>query len=154
MNTASQLNTASRLRNLNRIRRISRLMDTAFKVPGIGFKVGWDPIIGLIPGAGDLITTGISAYVIFLAARFHLPSGVLTRMIVNIAIEAVIGAVPLVGDIFDAFYKANVRNLALLENHLQVQTPELQEADRLNLNSARTGDIKPGPSPEVSFALE
>ena len=88
-------------------------MDTAFKVPGIGFKVGWDPIIGLIPGAGDLITTGISAYChLFWQLVFHLPSGVLTRMIVNIALEAVIGAVPLVGDIFDAFYKAKRAQLS------------------------------------------
>jgi hypothetical protein len=141
MNTASQLNTASRLRNLNRIRRVSHLMDTAFKIPGIGLKVGWDPIIGLIPGAGDLIATAISAYIVFLAARFRLPAGVLAKMVFNISLEAVIGAIPLLGDIFDAFYKSNARNLELLEHHLQNQTPELREADQFNLNTARAGDI-------------
>jgi hypothetical protein len=63
--------------------------------------VGWDPIIGLIPGAGDLIATAISAYIIFLAARFRLPGSVISRMIFNIALEAVVGAIPLLGDIFD-----------------------------------------------------
>lgn len=141
MNTASQLNRASRSRNLNRIRRISHLMDTAFKIPGIGLKVGWDPIIGLIPGAGDLIATAISAYIIFLAARFRLPAGLLAKMVFNIGLEAVIGAIPLLGDIFDAFYKSNARNLELLEHHLQNQTPELRAADQFNLNTARAGDI-------------
>jgi hypothetical protein len=141
MNTASQLNTASRLRNLNRIRQISRFMDTAFRIPGIGFKIGWDPIIGLVPGAGDLIATAISAYIIYLAARFKLPGSVLGRMVFNIALEAIVGTVPLLGDIFDAFYKSNVRNLELLETYLQHQTPELQEFDQLNLESARAGDI-------------
>ena len=141
MNTTSQLTIAARLRNLNRIRRISRLMDTAFKIPGIGLKVGWDPILGLIPGAGDLIATAISAYIVFLAARFRLPGSVLSRMIFNIGLEAIVGTVPLLGDIFDAFYKSNVRNLELLEKHLQQQTPDLQAADQLDLESARAGDI-------------
>jgi hypothetical protein len=142
MDTASQLNTAARLRNLNRIRRISRFMDTAFKIPVIGFKVGWDPIIGLIPGAGDLVATAISAYVIVLAARFHLPAGVLKKMVLNIGLEALVGTIPLVGDIFDAYYKANVRNLVLLETHLQQQSPGLKKADQLNLRSTQGGDIR------------
>lgn len=139
MNTAT---TASRLRNLNRIRRISRVMDTAFRIPGTGIKIGWDPIIGLVPGAGDLISTAISAYVIVLAARFQLPKGILAQMAFNVGLETVVGAVPFLGDVFDAFYKSNVRNLALLETHLQNQSPMLQEVDRLNLESAQAGDIK------------
>ncbi|MBE9099821.1 DUF4112 domain-containing protein [Vacuolonema iberomarrocanum] len=135
------MNTSSRLRNLNRIRRISRFMDTAFKLPLIGIRIGWDPILGLIPGAGDLIATAISAYVIFLAARFRLPNGVLGQMIFNVLLEMVIGAIPLLGDIFDAFYKSNVRNLALLETHLQNQLPDLQMQDRLHLDSVKSGNI-------------
>lgn len=134
MNTA---NTAAQLRNLNRIRHISRLMDTAFKIPVLGVKIGWDPLIGLIPGAGDLVATAISAYIIVLAARFRLPRGVLGRMIFNIGLEAVVGTVPLFGDIFDAFYKSNVRNLALLEAHLQSEAPVLESADSLHLHSVR-----------------
>jgi len=74
----------------------------------MGFRIGLDPIIGLVPG-GDLISTAFSAYIIFLAARFRLPREVLLRMIFNIGLEAVVGSVPLVGDLFDAYYKSNIR---------------------------------------------
>ncbi|MBW4575977.1 MAG: DUF4112 domain-containing protein [Aphanothece sp. CMT-3BRIN-NPC111] len=121
------MDTAERLATLNRIRKFSRLMDTAFRIPGTGFRFGLDPIVGLIPGAGDVVSTAFSAYIIFLAARFGLPREVLTRMIFNIGLEAVVGSVPLVGDLFDAYYKSNIRNLALLEQHLQVVEPELKE---------------------------
>ncbi|MBD1863623.1 MULTISPECIES: DUF4112 domain-containing protein [Trichocoleus] len=121
------MNNTERLLTLNRIRKLSRLMDTAIRIPGIGFRIGLDPIMGLIPGAGDLVSTAFSAYIIFLAARFSLPSPVLYRMVFNIGLEAVVGSIPLIGDLFDAFYKSNIRNLALLEQHLQVVDPELEE---------------------------
>jgi len=135
------VDTASQLRNLNRIRRISRLMDTAFRIPVLGIKVGWDPVLGLVPGLGDLIATAVSAYVIVLAARFRLPKSILAQMVLNIGLEAVVGTVPLVGDLFDAFYKSNVRNLKLLEAHLQGESTALEEADSLNLNSVQDGEI-------------
>jgi len=121
------MNTVERLATLNRIRRLSRLMDTAIGIPGTRFRIGLDPIIGLIPGAGDLISTSLSAYIIFLAARFGLPRQVLTQMIFNIALEAVVGSVPLIGDLFDAAYKSNIRNLDLLERQLRVAEPETAE---------------------------
>jgi len=121
------MNNTERLATLNRIRKLSRLMDTAIRIPGIGFRIGLDPIIGLIPGAGDLVSTACSAYIIFLAARFQLPTPILYRMVFNIGLEAVAGSVPLIGDLFDAFYKSNIRNLALLEQHLQLVEPELEE---------------------------
>ncbi len=120
------MNTAKRLATLNRIRKFSRLMDTAIRIPGTGFRFGLDPIIGLVPGAGDLISTGFSAYIIFLATRFGLPRQVVTKMLFNIALEAVVGTVPLVGDLFDAYYKSNIRNLELLEQHLMAVEPELE----------------------------
>lgn len=129
----SDMNTAERLANLNHIRRLSRLMDTAIRIPGIGFRIGLDPIIGLIPGAGDLIATAFSAYIIFLAARFGLPSQILAKMLFNIALEAAVGSVPLVGDLFDAYYKSNIRNLALLEEHLQAVEPEFSKVAQLTL---------------------
>lgn len=119
------MNTVERLATLNRIRRLSRLMDTAIGIPGTRFRIGLDPIMGLIPGAGDLVSTSFSAYIIFLAARFRLPRQVLTQMIFNIALEAVVGSVPLVGDLFDAAYKSNIRNLNLLERHLQLAESEI-----------------------------
>lgn len=125
------MTTRSRLATLNRIRKLSQLMDTAISIPGTGFRFGLDPIIGLIPGAGDLISTTFSAYIIFLATRFGLPRKVLAQMILNVALEAVVGSVPLVGDLFDAVYKSNIRNLALLEQQLQVIEPELSEVTTL-----------------------
>jgi hypothetical protein len=119
------MDTAERLATLNRIRKLSRLMDTSIRIPGIGFRFGLDPIIGLIPGAGDLISTGFSAYIIYLAARFNIPRQDLKQMIFNVALEAAVGTVPLVGDLFDAFYKSNIRNLAILEKHLVVVEPEI-----------------------------
>ena len=107
-----------RLKTLKRIRRLSRLMDTAIGIPGTKFRIGLDPIIGLVPGAGDLVSTAFSAYIILLAARFKLPRASLQKMVFNVALESVIGAVPLAGDIFDAYYKSNIRNLEILENHL------------------------------------
>lgn len=123
------MNTLERLTTLNRIRKLSRLMDTAIGIPGTKFRIGLDPIIGLIPGAGDLISTSFSAYIIYLATRFGLPSKDIQKMILNIGLEAVVGTVPLVGDLFDAYYKSNIRNLAILEQHLQATEPEIQELD-------------------------
>lgn len=132
------MNTAERLATLARIRNLSRLMDTAFRIPGTSFRIGWDPIIGLIPGLGDIIDTAFSAYILFLAARFRLPPSIWKWMLFNIGLEAVVGTVPLVGDLFDAYFKSNIRNLALLEQHLQSTEPELGEADPLNLSSTST----------------
>ena len=136
------MNTQERLATLGRIRKLSRLMDTAFRIPGTPFRIGWDPIIGLLPGLGDLIDTAFSAYLLFLASQFGLPKNVLGWMVFNIGLEAIVGSIPLIGDVFDAFYKSNIRNLALLEQHLQVAEPDLSEVDPLNLSSVST----PNPS--------
>lgn len=127
MNTTTVTATVERLATLRKIRRLSRLMDTAIGLPGTKFRIGLDPILGLIPGAGDLISTGFSAYIIYLATRFGLPRAALQQMIFNVALEAVVGTVPLVGDLFDAAFKSNIRNLDLLEKHLQVTDPELEQ---------------------------
>ena len=121
------MNKAQRLATLNRIRKLSRLMDTAIGIPGTKFRIGLDPIIGLVPGAGDVISTAFSAYIIYLATRFGISAKDLTKMIFNIALEAVAGTIPLVGDLFDAYFKSNIRNLAILEKHLEVVEPELEE---------------------------
>lgn len=121
------MDAAKRLATLNRIRKLSRLMDTSIRIPLTGFRIGIDPIIGLVPGAGDLISTAFSAYIIFLATRFGIPRQDLAKMIFNVGLETVVGTVPLVGDLFDAFYKSNIRNLAILEQHLTVVEPKLKE---------------------------
>ena len=121
------MDTIKRLATLNRIRKLSVLMDTSIGIPGTPFRFGLDPIIGLVPGGGDLISAAFSAYIIFLATRFGIPRQDLTKMIFNVALEAVVGTVPLVGDLFDAFYKSNIRNLAILEKHLMAVEPELEK---------------------------
>jgi hypothetical protein len=121
------MDAAKRLATLNRIRKLSRLMDTSIRIPLTGFRIGIDPIIGLVPGAGDLVSTAFSAYIIFLATRFGIPRQDLAKMVFNVGLEAVVGTVPLIGDLFDAFYKSNIRNLAILEQHLTVVEPELKE---------------------------
>ncbi|WP_341531007.1 DUF4112 domain-containing protein [Nostoc sp. UHCC 0302] len=121
------MDAAKRLATLNHIRKLSRLMDTSIRIPLIGFHIGLDPIIGLVPGAGDLISTGFSAYIIFLATRFGIPRQDLAKMIFNVGLEAIVGTVPLVGDLFDAVYKSNIRNLAILEQHLSVVEPKIEE---------------------------
>ncbi|NJL82937.1 MAG: DUF4112 domain-containing protein [Chloroflexaceae bacterium] len=117
---------SQRLKTLQRIRRLSRLLDTAIRIPGTGVRIGLDPIMGLVPGAGDAVTTAFSAYLIFLAAHFGLPRSLLFKMMGNVGLEFVVGAVPLFGDIFDAFFKSNIRNLAILETFLAVSDPDLE----------------------------
>ena len=111
-------NRIQQLKNLKRIRKIAKLLDTAIGIPGTKFRIGLDPILGLIPGGGDLITAGISAYMIFLATRFGLEKSDIFKMIQNIILETAVGTVPIAGDIFDAYFKANMRNLEILERHL------------------------------------
>lgn len=85
-------------------------LDESIRVPGIGIKVGWDTIIGLLPGVGDLLTTGMSASIINEARQLGVSRFMLARMIANTGADALIGAVPLVGDLLDAAFKANVKN--------------------------------------------
>ena len=97
---------------------ISKLLDNAIAVPGTSWKIGFDPIVGLIPGIGDLVGALLSGYIVVEAARAEVPTLTLARMLANVGIDTLVGAVPAVGDLFDAAWKANTRNAALLERHL------------------------------------
>jgi hypothetical protein len=103
---------------LQRLRSLSHLLDNAIPVPGTKYRVGLDPILGLLPGAGDIIGTGFSAYIILEAARMGLSKVTLSRMAFNILLETIVGSVPFIGDLFDFAWKANVKNLELLESHI------------------------------------
>ncbi|MEL7502983.1 MAG: DUF4112 domain-containing protein [Cyanobacteria bacterium J06554_6] len=103
---------------LSRLRRLSHVLDNAIPIPGIG-RIGLDPIIGLLPGGGDLLTGAISVYVVFEAARLGVPAATLGRMGWNILLDVLSGTIPLVGDLFDMAWKANVQNVALLERHIE-----------------------------------
>jgi hypothetical protein len=106
-------------RIIRRLTRLARTMDTALKIPGTKLRFGADSVIGLIPGAGDLVGLGISSYVLLEAWRLGAPGAVLIRMAGNVAIDTGLGAVPLVGDVFDLFFKSNTKNLTLLLDHLE-----------------------------------
>ena len=99
------------------LRALARVMDTAVRVPGTRIRLGLDALLGLLPGAGDVASGAVSLYAILVAARLGAPKSVLSRMAGNIVIDAVVGTVPLLGDIFDVAWKANTRNVALLEGY-------------------------------------
>lgn len=101
---------------LRRLRSLAWLLDNSIPLPG-GLRVGIDALIGLVPGIGDAIGAVVSAYIINEARALGAPRSVLLRMSGNVMIETLIGAIPFAGDIFDAAYKANMRNLALLERY-------------------------------------
>lgn len=100
-----------------RISAVSRILDDVFTVPGTGYRVGVEPIVGLIPGAGDLISGAVGAWIIIEATRFKLPGVVIVRMILNTALDLIVGVVPLLGDAFDFVFKSNTRNVALFRRY-------------------------------------
>jgi hypothetical protein len=100
-----------------RLNRLAWLLDNSIRLPG-GFRLGLDGIVGLLPGVGDVATAIISFYIIARAALMRVPASILGRMGLNVLVELVVGVVPLFGDIFDIAFRANVRNVALLEAHL------------------------------------
>ena len=102
-------------KDLDNARRLARLLDTAVGIPGTKLRVGLDALLGLIPGAGDAIGAALSGFIIVAAARAGATRATLLRMAGNVAIDTLIGASPVLGDLFDVAFKANARNVALLE---------------------------------------
>lgn len=96
---------------------MSQLLDSAFPIPGTSYRVGLDPIVGLVPWVGDLVSPLFTIAILWQAREMALPRVVQLRMVVNVAIDALLGAVPVVGDLFDFAWKANDMNMALLERH-------------------------------------
>ena len=105
-------------RELERLRRLAYLMDNAFEIPVIGYRIGLEPIIGLIPVVGDAIGYAFSAYLIWQAKRFDAPTEMIARMFVNATLDFTVGAIPVIGDIFDFLFKANARNVRMLDRWL------------------------------------
>lgn len=102
-----------------RLAQLAWLLDNSIPLPGTRFRIGLDPLIGLVPGLGDLLGVLLSSYIVREAARLGAPPSVLTRMAFNVALEGLVGLVPVVGDVFDAAWKANQRNLVLLDAHFR-----------------------------------
>lgn len=106
-------------RGLKQLDYLARLMDAQFKIPGTNFRFGLDAVIGLIPGAGDLSTFAVSGYMLVVMAKNGASGYVLARMALNILIDSLFGMIPLLGDLFDAVFKANMRNIRLMQEHYQ-----------------------------------
>lgn len=113
-------------RTLGRLDRLARLMDEQFELPVLGYRVGLDPILGVIPGGGDWATWVVGVYIFWESLRLDTPKGLLTRMVVNLTIDLVVGYIPALGDLFDAAFKANRRNVDLLLEFYGVN-PDAQE---------------------------
>jgi hypothetical protein len=103
------------------IDRLARLLDSKYRIPIIGYPIGLDGILGLIPGIGDAAALVPAAYIIWKAKKFGAPNHLLARMALNTGADTLIGTVPLIGQIFDIVYKSNNQNVAMLRSHLEAQ---------------------------------
>ena len=111
--------TPTNHRALRQLDFLAKLMDFQFRIPGTEIRFGLDALIGLIPGAGDLSTFAVSGFMVIMMAQNGASGFVLARMILNILIDALIGSIPLIGDIFDVAFKANSKNMRLMHQHYQ-----------------------------------
>lgn len=108
-----------RQQTLQRARSLARLLDSSIRVPGTRFRFGIDPLLGLIPGVGDVAGLALAGSILVAAARLGVPRASLLRMGANVGVDALVGMIPLLGDLFDAGWRANVRNMRLIEAHLE-----------------------------------
>ncbi|AFK19769.1 DUF4112 domain-containing protein [Haloferax mediterranei ATCC 33500] len=121
---------------LDRLHTVSFYLDEAFEIPGTNYRIGLDPLLGLVPGIGDATAAALSAYILVEAAMLGVPRATLARMFGNILLDSTVGSLPLVGDVFDAVWKANARNVRLLEARYEDPSREAVEADRRFLIAA------------------
>lgn len=113
------------LARLHRIRGLARLMDTALRVPGTRISLGADPVLGLVPGIGDFAAAAVSLVIVNEARRLGVPNDKLVKMLVNVGFDTVAGSVPVLGDVFDVYFKSNRRNLQLVLDHLGLDHADL-----------------------------
>ena len=117
--TATRYTKETPIPELQWVDRIAYLMDAQFKIPGTQFRFGLDPLLGLFPLAGDIVAYIISAILVLAMARHGASGKVIVLMIGNILLDASVGSIPVLGNIFDFFYRANQRNVGLLKKHYQ-----------------------------------
>lgn len=103
---------------LEHLNSLSNFLDNAIPIPGTPYRIGIDPIIGLFPGVGDYVGAAFSSYILLQGARLGVPRATLLQMMFNILLEMIVGTIPVVGDLFDFAWKANVKNLALIEGYI------------------------------------
>ena len=103
---------------VRRMSFVANLLDDSIRVPGTEFRIGIDPILGIVPGAGDAVSAALSVYIVLESARLGVPFLTLLRMIANVALDFAVGSVPVVGTMFDAVWKANQKNVELAVDSL------------------------------------
>ncbi len=128
--TARSAADPSTTQTVQNLQRLADWMDTAFELPGTGIRFGLDALIGLVPGMGDTVTSLIALYIVGAASRMGVPRVTLIRMIMNVGIDWLIGIVPFLGDVFDVYWKANQRNMAILRGHLGSSPREQRRGKR------------------------
>jgi hypothetical protein len=111
--------------SVRRMEAVAYLLDLAFVIPGTRQRVGLDAIIGLLPGVGDVVTTLLSSYVIWEARQLGLSRFAIARMLGNLAIHATVGSIPVVGDVFDALFRVNQRNMRIVRAHMKRHPEEV-----------------------------
>ncbi|QDU82408.1 hypothetical protein Pla110_41630 [Polystyrenella longa] len=131
---------------IERIEQLAKWLDDAYRIPGTNFRVGWDTIIGLVPGIGDAATTLMSAWMINEARRLGVSRWTLLRMVSNVGIDAIVGIVPFVGDLFDVAFKSNRKNMNLLRKSL-AKRPSRQ----VQPNGVEVEVLKPASRSKVSM---
>jgi len=108
----------SRRERIARLEALADLLDTALVIPGTGIRFGADSILGLVPGIGDAVTTAISLWIVYEARQLGARPHVIARMVGNVAVDGLFGAVPIIGDVFDVAWRANRKNVRILREHL------------------------------------
>jgi hypothetical protein len=104
-----------------RLDALATLLDAAFIIPGTNVRLGVDGLIGLLPIPGDVISSLVSGYIVWEARQLGVPRWIIARMVLNVAIDTVVGSVPVVGDVFDVTFRANLKNMVLLKRYLEQQ---------------------------------
>jgi hypothetical protein len=104
--------------SIARVTAVAKFLDSAFVIPGTNRRFGMDAVIGLVPGVGDLISALLASYIIWEARQLGLPRWKIARMVANVAFDTALGAIPVAGDVFDVFFKANHRNVRIIQDHV------------------------------------
>ena len=107
---------------------LAKILDTTVKIPGTPFYVGLDPLLGLIPGIGDMLANLLGTVILIMAARLHVPQIVITRMSLNLLINGTVGAIPIIGDLFSIWFRSHARNAELLRRAATQPYQETQQA--------------------------
>lgn len=138
--------STSRAQVLKRLKAFSNLLDRALPIPGTPYRFGLDPILGLLPGGGDCLGAVFSAYIIWEAAKAGAPSAAIGQMTFNVIFETLLGVVPVLGDLVDVAWKANVKNVELLEAHLDAVADVPSSGVLRDAASAAVPEIGAAPS--------